>query len=77
MNGTFCVISPEMKWTSRDRRSSLATMTARLVEPRVLDGGLEPRAALQRISALAGLDLLKVATSVMPSRSQKRTMAAR
>jgi hypothetical protein len=30
MNGTRCAIKPEMKWTSRLRRSSLETATAHL-----------------------------------------------
>ena len=59
-NGTRCAISPEMKATSRDSRSSLATMTGQRGLARRVQRRPELRPAEQRIAALAalGLDVL-------------------
>ena len=57
MNGTRWAMRPEMKATSRESRSSLATMTGHLP---VLAGGQrggELRAPVEGIGTLAGLDL--------------------
>ena len=48
-----------MKCTSRLQAVELGDDDRRAVQARVLDGALELRAALQRVGALAGLDLLE------------------
>ena len=57
MNGTRCDIRPAMNATSRDSLSSLATATSHLALLRRLQRGLQLRPALQRVAALAALDL--------------------
>ena len=57
MNGTRCAISPEMKATSRERRSSLATTTGHLALRAASKRGGELRTAVERIGAFAGLHL--------------------
>ena len=57
MNGTRLAMSPAMKATSRPSRSSLATTTGRLELAGVRQRGRKLGTALERVVALAGLDL--------------------
>ena len=57
MNGVLCVIRPEMKWTSLDSRSSLATMIGALSCRAAAKRRLELRTPLERVGSLASLNL--------------------
>ena len=57
MNGVLWLIRPEMKWTSRLKRSSLATIIGGLELPGCGQGRRELRPAVERVSARPGLDL--------------------
>ena len=57
MNGTRCAIRPAMNATSRESRSSLATMTGAFACLACASARGELRPALERVGALAGLDL--------------------
>ena len=57
MNGTRCAIRPAMKATSRDSRSSLRDRDFAFGFLRRLQRRLQLRPAVERVSALAGLDL--------------------
>jgi hypothetical protein len=62
MNGTFLVIKPAMKLTSRANRSSLATTTAHFSFQR----RLQLWAPVERVRTLAALDLDEVLGDVEP-----------
>ena len=57
MNGTRCAISPAMKATSRESRSSLETITGHLAERARSQGGSEAWPAIERVGTFAGFDL--------------------
>ena len=57
MNGTRCAISPAMNATSRESRSSLATMTGHLPARPAASAAASCGPPVERVRALAGLDL--------------------